>query len=96
MPHQKSSLYRAQSCLRAKSCSVTQETCCISRKPWITLIVSQQKLCSIELVKWQTSKMNILIPEDGTDMLSQNVGNKPTYAAQQATRVKDTRKKFLL
>jgi hypothetical protein len=40
--------------------------------------------------------MDILIPEDGTDMLSQNVGNKPTYAKQQTKRVKVTRKKFLL
>jgi len=57
-------------------------------------MASQQKLCSIELVKWQASKMDILIPEDGTDMLSQNVSNKPTYAAQQTTRVKVTRKKI--
>jgi hypothetical protein len=56
-------------------------------------MASQQKLCSTELVKWQTCKMNILIPEDGTDMLPQNVGNKPIYAAQQTTRVKVTRGK---
>jgi hypothetical protein len=39
--------------------------------------------------------MGILTLEDGTDMLSQNVGNKPTYAAQQTTRVKLSRKKIL-
>jgi len=93
-PRQKSSLYRASPAWEANSCSVTQEICCISRNPWIILITPQQKLCSIELVKWQTRKLDILIPEDGTDMLSQNVGNKPTYAAQQTTSVKVTRKKI--
>jgi len=92
-PRQKASLYRHSPAQEANSCSVTQEIFCISRNPWIILIASQQKLCSIELVKWQTRKLDILIPEEGTDMLSQNVGNKPTYFAQQTTRVKVTRKK---
>jgi hypothetical protein len=38
--------------------------------------------------------MDILTFEDGTDRLSQNVGNKPTYAAQQTTRATLSRKKI--